>query len=358
MDKKLLIALIIIIALVIICLWLATGHCRKPGETIDNEDVTMVPATMTLMPVPGGPSKENNTGLKAYAKSETLPVFLRKGGRKVATATRRKVGDFVALPVAFDAREKWSGMMAPVQDQGECGSCWSFSACAAFGDRIKVASNGKDLAPKDIISPYALAACLKCKNNGVPCYAVCDGHYMDEVMDHFLNKGAYSIDTINRFANYGTQYICYKPKPDQNAKLLKSKRSYRVNPYTVGELRNADRLELNEKQIMYDIFKYGPVTCTIKVFDPLKREELHKNFYLYKDGVYGYPWQGGDPSIYDGYHALCIIGWGTERVGNKDVKYWILRNSWGTEWGMNGYGKIVRGENRAIVESDIWAPRY
>ena len=61
------------------------------------------------------------------------------------------------------------------------------------------------------------------------------------------------------------------------------------------------------------------------------------------------------PKETDGYHAIAIIGWGVESDGTK---YWIIRNSWGPEWGQNGYGKILRGENRAIIESDLWAMHY
>lgn len=351
LDSKAATLLLVVIAivLIVICVWLATGDCRKCSNSHEME---LTPHLMTVMP--SGLSGDS----KAYAKSETLPVFLRGDDRIIVTAPRIKAAEINLLPRAFDGREEWKGWLTPVQDQGECGSCWSFSACSVFGDRIKIATGASVLTANDTISPYTLAACMKCKAHGRPCHAVCDGHYMDEVMEYFRTHGAYALSAIKKFTNYGTQYICYKPRSPSEASPFKAKRGYRVNSYTMGELKDPERLRLNELQIMHDIHEFGPVTCTIKVFDPLNKADLHKNFYLYKTGVYGYPWDGGDPSIYDGYHALSIIGWGVENVDGQDVKYWILRNSWGPEWGIDGYGKILKGENRAIVETDVWAPGY
>ena len=186
---------------------------------------------------------------------------------------------------------------------------------------------------------------------------VCDGNYMDEVVDFLRKVGSYSINTVRTYApSAWNQYVCFKPSDSQPATLYKGSTSYRVNPYSLTELRSADRRQYNAERIMYDIWQYGSVTATIKVFDPLKVDRLKQNFYLYKDGVYGYPWDGGDPNEYDGYHAICLIGWGEETIKGKNVKYWILRNSWGvSDWGLGGYCKFMRGENRAIVESDVWA---
>lgn len=337
------VVLVMVIVIVIVLLYLIFKRSHQCESPHSNISVGMA-----------GPAETD----RIYAKSETLPVFMRHDGneRRIVTAKRIKPTQVVEIPYSYDTRQKFKGWMAPVQNQGECGSCWAFSSCGAFGDRIKIASNGTKMNPKDVISPYAFAACAKCDSgHGTVCRDVCDGHYMDEVMNQFRKHGAYSLDTVNRFTNYGTQYICYKPKSPSEGVPFKATRGYRVNPYTMGELDDPSRRLINEQQIMYDIFKFGPVTCTIRVFDPLNANDLSKNFYLYKEGVYGYPWKGGDPAVYDGYHAMCIIGWGVEHIQGVDVKYWILRNSWGEEWGMRGYGKILRGENRAIVETDVWA---
>jgi cathepsin C len=129
-------------------------------------------------------------------------------------------------------------------------------------------------------------------------------------------------------------------------------------------LDNPQKLSENEYAIMYELFTYGPVTATVKIFDPVGRGQIDKNFYLYKGGIYGTNWES-DPKESDGYHAVAITGWGEEILSsNRDVptgqptKYWNVRNSWGDGWGENGYAKVVRGVNRIIIESDNWTMTY
>ncbi|EDO05978.1 cathepsin C Papain cysteine protease family protein [Babesia bovis T2Bo] len=51
-------------------------------------------------------------------------------------------------------------------------------------------------------------------------------------------------------------------------------------------------------------------------------------------------------------HAVAIVGWGQEKVGARMIKYWICRNSWGQNWGINGHFKIERGKNAYGIESE------
>jgi hypothetical protein len=123
--------------------------------------------------------------------------------------------------------------------------------------------------------------------------------------------------------------------------------------YLVPGVKNADPKnnpgvpDGNEFNIRRDIYHWGPVTSGFTV---------HEDFMTWDcKGVY--QWDG--KSAESGGHAIVIVGWGTEPAhsefndGDKDMPYWIVRNSWGPEWGDHGYFKILRGSNHCQIEENI-----
>ena len=80
---------------------------------------------------------------------------------------------------------------------------------------------------------------------------------------------------------------------------------------------------------------YGPVEAAFTVYEDL----LH-----YKSGVY----QHVSGKVLGG-HAVRMLGWGVE----NGTPYWLIANSWNTDWGDNGYFKIVRGQDECGIEDEI-----
>lgn len=119
-------------------------------------------------------------------------------------------------------------------------------------------------------------------------------------------------------------------------------RFYRISMY-YDVVR--ETLAKTNEAIRQDIFKWGPVVSVM---------ELYSDFYIgdAKTGIY--KWNGkGSPVA---AHAIEIIGWGTEIdpvLGKAD--YWIVKNSWGKEWGDDGCFKIVRGVNECKIEENVMA---
>ncbi|KAK7913357.1 hypothetical protein WMY93_013568 [Mugilogobius chulae] len=93
----------------------------------------------------------------------------------------------------------------------------------------------------------------------------------------------------------------------------------------------------NEADIQVEISKNGPVEGAFTVYE---------DFLLYKSGVYQHV--SGPPV---GGHAIKILGWGEE----GGVPYWLCANSWNTDWGENGFFKILRGSDHCGIESEIVA---
>ena len=93
----------------------------------------------------------------------------------------------------------------------------------------------------------------------------------------------------------------------------------------------------SEFNIRKEIYKWGPCTSGMMVYQD----------FIDWDGQGIYEYDGISDKI--GGHAIVLMGWG-EQNGKK---YWIVRNSWGVEWGDEGYFKILRGTNHCEIEENV-----
>jgi cathepsin X len=90
--------------------------------------------------------------------------------------------------------------------------------------------------------------------------------------------------------------------------------------------------------MMAEIYSRGPIACSIAVTPA---------FVAYTKGVFR-----DTTGATNVDHEISIVGWGTE----NNTPYWIVRNSWGTFWGEQGFAKVIRGVNNMQIESDcVWA---
>lgn len=196
-----------------------------------------------------------------------------------------------------------------VRDQGNCGSCWAFGAVEAAGARYCIATN-----KSVIFSPQDLVDCDR-NDQG------CNGGFVDNVWTTIQERGV-AIDTCKPYTSgdTGKEEICKDVcKDGGEVKYFKAKKIY-----TPGT---------GEKEIMSDIITYGPVQAAYYVFS---------DFQSYSSGIY----KRTPRSRILGGHSITIVGWGVE----NDTKYWKVLNSWGEDWGENGYFRIIRGINDCNIE--------
>lgn len=89
-----------------------------------------------------------------------------------------------------------------------------------------------------------------------------------------------------------------------------------------------------EKEMMSEIFARGPISCGVSVTD---------EFEAYKGGVFK------DTTGAKGInHEISVTGWGVDTDGTP---FWVVRNSWGTYWGEQGWARVFRGDNNIGIES-------
>ncbi|KAL9238319.1 hypothetical protein vseg_012754 [Gypsophila vaccaria] len=223
----------------------------------------------------------------------TRPKTTKKNTNNLIS-DRYRVVDGEELPVNVDWREK--GAVAGVKDQGQCGSCWAFSTIGAVEGINQIVTG--DLIT---LSEQELVDCDTSYNSG------CDGGLMDYAFQFIINNGG--IDTDKDYPYTATDGTC-----DQ----------YRKNAKVVTIDGYEDVSPNNEKALQKAVANQ-PVSVAI--------EAGGRAFQLYKSGVF----TGSCGTALD--HGVVAVGYGTTEDG-KD--YWIVRNSWGADWGENGYIRMER----------------
>uniref|UniRef100_A0A182DW06 Ficin isoform A n=1 Tax=Ficus carica TaxID=3494 RepID=A0A182DW06_FICCA len=196
------------------------------------------------------------------------------------------------LPETVDWRSK--GAVNPIRNQGQCGSCWAFSAVAAVESINKIVT-GQLLS----LSEQQLLDCAQSyKNLG------CQGGWVNKAFEYIIqNRG------ITSQSNY--PYTGHKGQCRTGLASIATIDSYQYVPS-------------NNENALKNAVANQPVSVAV--------EAAGRAFQLYKSGVF----TGSCGVAID--HAVVLIGYGKY----NGVDYWLLRNSWGTNWGEQGYMKLQR----------------
>ncbi|KAG8384343.1 hypothetical protein BUALT_Bualt04G0108300 [Buddleja alternifolia] len=196
------------------------------------------------------------------------------------------------LPEFVDWREK--GAVAPIKNQGDCGSCWAFSAVAAVEGINKIVT-GELIT----LSEQELVDCDRTENGG------CNGGLMDYAFQFIVSNGG--MDTDHDYPYRGINRKCEPSR--KNAKVV-SIDGYEDVP--------------DDEKALQRAVAHQPVSVAI--------EASGRTLQLYSSGVFN----GECGTQLD--HGVVVVGYGSE----NGLDYWIVRNSWGSNWGENGYLRIER----------------
>jgi cathepsin F len=226
------------------------------------------------------------------------------------------------LPDAFDWRT--TGMVTPIKDQAQCGSCWTFSTTGAIESAYAI--KNKVMANLSL-SEQAIVDCSKaCSNvNGESvCNQGCDGGWPWAAVADVISWGG--LPTESDYPYTATDGTCQV----KGKTLLAKPTNYTCLSGPDQKGGPADETTAMATALM----TYGPLSIALNA-------DL---FQDYESGILNpwFPSEQCDPTTLD--HAVLLVGWGVESsaIWGK-TQYWIVKNSWGTSWGESGYIRMGRG---------------
>eukprot|EP01016_Furgasonia_blochmanni_P026317 TRINITY_DN27_c0_g1_i1.p1 TRINITY_DN27_c0_g1~~TRINITY_DN27_c0_g1_i1.p1 ORF type:complete len:421 (-),score=148.91 TRINITY_DN27_c0_g1_i1:54-1316(-) len=206
--------------------------------------------------------------------------------------------DTTNAPDSVDWREQ--GIVGKVKDQGQCGSCWAFSAIASI-EGLYAQKNGHI----QTFSEQQLVDCSRPQGN-----LGCNGGLMDSAFKYVKQHGLQTEDQYPYTARDGK---CH----DSSA----------TSTFTINGFRD---VPTNDNDQLAAAVAQGVVSVAI--------EADTQEFQFYSSGVLDSAQCGTQLD-----HGVVVVGFGTTDNG---IDYWVVRNSWGANWGDNGYVKILRQKGK------------
>jgi len=257
-------------------------------------------------------------------KQKLLGIKLSDQDKKnIATRTLKNITNKSNLPLSFDWRDQDGGLnlISEVKDQGYCGSCWAFATVGMMEGSYNTYYN----KPSDFnLSEQDLISCIE--PNG--CNGVSTDRF-DQILTQLFDNDNQPKLTTERCLKYQACDAQGNGACESGGIACSNSYSCRVNNEFSDQTLN--RLPWGDiPAIKQALVNNGPVMVGMIVYE---------DFFMYKSGIYEH---------YTGYqvggHVVLIVGY-----GNYDgIDYWIVKNSWGKEWGENGYFRIKMGDSSSL----------
>ena len=199
-------------------------------------------------------------------------------------------------PSSIDWRQK--GAVTSVKDQGQCGSCWTFSATGAVEGAWAI-SSGKlvDLSEQELVD---CATGLAYGSHG------CSGGQMEGAFKFIIANGQCALSSYPYTAKDGSCQKCS----------------------AVAHISSCSDVKPNDQISLKAAVAQQPVAVAI--------EADTRYFQSYSGGILTSSSCGTNLD-----HGVLVIGYGTE----NGQDYWLVKNSWSSSWGIDGYVKIARSSS-------------
>lgn len=324
-----------------------------------------------------------SVSLKAAIESKPTRTNLREDNEQIdeeyiKLTVIKPTLELKYIPIEFDGRKAWEGLLTPVMNQGKCGSCWAFASTSMLADRFNIQTmgimkvqlsptklilcdwQGKEIDnqnPEDML--YLSSSLNRQSFNNTSCFGntlidACRYLYLigtttESCVPYDKKLGTQSeFQKIGSFENVTQLPLCSestgilgdmcsnfyidKKSSDEKGEPARFYKAYHFYGLAGTQKDNGSELFIRD-----NIYKWGPIATGMQVFP---------DFYTFDSVNDIYVWDGQGPQV--GGHAIELVGWGNQ----NGIDFWIIKNSWGKDWGMDGYFRMKRGVNMCGIESN------
>jgi len=251
------------------------------------------------------------------------PLVGDKAVHRKELKVRRSMQGVSALPDAWDWRHPTDGRpvaVTPVKDQGQCGSCWAFSATEQVeSDYIMAGGKPTELSPQQTVD------CDKYDGG-------CNGGDTITAYKYMQQAGVQCEQSYPYFSGRtGRGGEC---KYNATAVIAKISGFTYATPGCDDSCTNQD-----EETLRQNLYQHGPVSICVDA----------SPWQWYQSGILT-PSTGCASGYYDLNHCVQLVGYGVDK--DSGAKYWSARNSWSTSWGEAGYIRLSYGQNTCGVADE------
>ncbi|KPA74662.1 cathepsin L-like protease (CPB) [Leptomonas pyrrhocoris] len=225
-----------------------------------------------------------------------------KSAMKLAATLPVVSADVSAAPATKDWRDE--GAVTPVKDQGQCGSCWAFSAVGNIESQWKVAGH-----PLVRLSEQQLVSCDDVDMG-------CNGGIMDQAYDWLINNANGNMYTEESYPYVSGSGL--EPHCNDSSDLV-------IGASIEGHVS----IKQDEDVMAAWLAEHGPIAIAVDA----------NAFQSYRSGILT-DCNGGRLN-----HGVLLVGYNT----TNEIPYWVIKNSWGADWGEGGYIRVRKGTNECLI---------